>query len=164
MNTVLATQSPATEKQIEFLIKLLAERIADPEHALDAIKWVNEHRMSKATASAKISQYMAMPKVRKAFSSTIELDEGMYRVGEDIFKVYRTRESDVLVTKQLVEGVFEYTGTKPLEFITAEHRMTLDEAKEYGKVTGTCCNCGRKLTNESSIADGIGPVCAGKFS
>lgn len=47
--------------------------------------------------------------------------------------------------------------------IKPEHRMTLDEAKEYGKVTGTCCNCGRLLTNEESIANGIGPICATKF-
>lgn len=162
MDTALVIKSPATEKQITFLIKLLAEKIEDPAKALDAIKWVNEHRMSKATASAKISEYMAMPKVREAFSSTPELDEGMYRVGEDIFKVYRTRETDRLVTKQLIEGHFEYTGKKPLSFITAEHRMTLDEAKAYGKVTGTCCVCSRKLTKESSIQAGIGPVCAGK--
>lgn len=162
MNTVLATQSPATEAQINFLLKLLAEKIEDPAKSLDAIKWVNEHRMSKATASAKINEYVAMPSVREAFSSTQELDEGMYKVGDDIFKVYRTRERDILVTKQLVEGSFEYTGKKPLSFITAEHRMTLDEAKAYGQVTGTCCVCGRKLTNEASIADGIGPVCSGK--
>lgn len=162
MNTVLATQSPATDKQIEFLIKLLAEKIEDPAKALDAIKWVNEHKLSKATASAKISEYMAMPTVRKAFSSTSELDEGMYRMNDEIFKVYRTQAGH-LATKQLTEDGFEYMGRKPLHSLTAEHRMTLDEAKEYGKVTGTCCNCGRTLTNEESIEAGIGPICAGKF-
>lgn len=160
---VLANTAPATEAQINFLIKLLAERIEDPEKSLNAIKWVNEHRMSKATASAKISEYLEMPKVRESFNATPELDEGMYKVGEDIFKVYRTRDKNILVTKQLIEGAFEYTGKKPLSRITAEHRMTLDEAKEYGRVTGTCCQCGRKLTDETSIAEGIGPVCAGKI-
>lgn len=166
MDTVLAAKVPATENQITLLIKLLAEKIEDPAEALDAIKWVNEHKLSKATASAKISKYMAMPSVRKAFSSTPELDEGMYRVGEDIFKVYYTRgnaeRAPQLVTKQLIEGHFEYKGKKPLSFIKAEHRMTLDEAKEYGKVTGTCCVCAAKLTNEKSIAAGIGPVCGGR--
>lgn len=162
MDTALATKVPATEAQISFLIKLLAEKIEDPAKSLDAIKWVNEHRMSKATASAKISEYMAMPKVREAFSSTPELDEGMYRMNDDIFKVYRTQAGH-LATKQLTEDGFEYTGRKPLHSLTAEHRMTLDEAKAYGKVTGTCCNCGRTLTNEDSIEAGIGPICAGKF-
>lgn len=162
MDTVLAAKVPATENQITLLIKLLAEKIEDPAEALDAIKWVNEHKLSKATASAKISKYMAMPSVRKAFSSTPELDEGMYRVGETIYKVYRTRETNRLVTKTLTEEGFEYSGMKPLATIKPEHRMTLDEAKEYGKVTGTCCVCAAKLTNEKSIAAGIGPVCGGR--
>jgi hypothetical protein len=162
MDNVLATQSPATEAQINFLVKLLAEKIEDPSKSLDAIAWVNEHRMSKATASAKISEYMAMPTVRDAFSSKSELDEGMYRMNDEIFKVYRTQAGH-LATKQLIEGCFEYTGRKPLHSLTAEHRMTLVEAQEYGRITGICCNCGRKLTNEESIEAGIGPICAGKF-
>lgn len=162
MDTVLAAKVPATENQITLLIKLLAEKIEDPAEALNAIKWVNEHKLSKATASAKISKYMAMPSVRKAFSSTPELAEGMYRVGETIYKVYRTRETNRLVTKTLTEEGFEYSGMKPLATIKPEHRMTLDEAKEYGKVTGTCCVCAAKLTNEKSIAAGIGPVCGGR--
>lgn len=161
MNT-LAISSPASEKQITFLIKLLAERIEDPAAALAAITWVQEHKLSKATASAKISEYLNKPKVREAFSSTPELPEGMYRCDDVIYKVYRTRENHLAV-KELVEGVFEYRGRKPLHFLRDEHRMTLDEAKEYGRITGTCCQCGRKLTDETSIAEGIGPVCAGKI-
>lgn len=30
---------------------------------------------------------------------------------------------------------------------------------EYGKRFGTCCMCGRELTNEESVNLGIGPVC-----
>lgn len=33
-------------------------------------------------------------------------------------------------------------------------------ARDYGKRTGTCCCCGRELTDPKSIADGIGPICA----
>lgn len=33
-------------------------------------------------------------------------------------------------------------------------------AKLHGQKTGECCCCGRELTNPSSIAAGIGPVCA----
>jgi hypothetical protein len=39
----------------------------------------------------------------------------------------------------------------------------VEAAKRIGLLTGTCCVCGRSLTNEGSIEAGIGPICAGKF-
>lgn len=39
----------------------------------------------------------------------------------------------------------------------------IEAVKDIGRLTGVCCVCGRTLTNEESIADGIGPVCAGKW-
>lgn len=155
MDTVLVIKSPATEAQIKKIHEVLDEKYT-PAEAAGHHEWMNTHVISKVAASAALKRLFAMSNVN-------ELEEGMYRVGEDIFKVYRTRETNRLVTKTLTEDGFEYTGMKPLSFITAEHRMSLDEAKEYGKVTGTCCVCSRKLTKESSILDGIGPTCAGKF-
>lgn len=38
----------------------------------------------------------------------------------------------------------------------------LEAVKEIGILTGSCCICGRTLTAEESINDGIGPICAGK--
>lgn len=38
------------------------------------------------------------------------------------------------------------------------------EAKAYGKATGICCCCGKELTDPNSIAAGIGPICATKWS
>lgn len=35
--------------------------------------------------------------------------------------------------------------------------------ENYGKRTGVCCVCGRELTNEESVARGIGPICASYF-
>lgn len=159
MTTVLALKAPATESQIAKIHEVLDEKYT-PEQAAEHHEWMNTHIISKAAASAALKRLFAMPNVN-------ELDEGMYRVGDDIFKVYFTRGDEhrdpQLVTKTLTEDGFEYTGKKPLRHIKPEHRMTLDEAKAYGKVTGTCCQCGRKLTNETSIAEGIGPRCAGKI-
>lgn len=43
--------------------------------------------------------------------------------------------------------------------LKASDKMTYEQAREFGAVYGTCVNCGRTLTNELSIALGIGPVC-----
>lgn len=39
----------------------------------------------------------------------------------------------------------------------------LESMKAYGRRTGTCCMCGRELTNKESIEAGIGPICAGNW-
>ncbi|MCP4127366.1 MAG: hypothetical protein GY753_09920, partial [Gammaproteobacteria bacterium] len=39
----------------------------------------------------------------------------------------------------------------------------LSEAKAYGQRTGSCCCCGRELTDGKSIEAGIGPICASKW-
>ena len=33
----------------------------------------------------------------------------------------------------------------------------------FGRATGVCCICGRQLTNEESVARGIGPICASEY-
>lgn len=42
-------------------------------------------------------------------------------------------------------------------------RRGLEAVQEIGRATGRCCICSRMLTNQDSIAAGIGPVCAERF-
>ena len=39
----------------------------------------------------------------------------------------------------------------------------LAKAKAYGQETGTCCCCNAKLTDPVSVANGIGPICEGRW-
>lgn len=91
---------------------------------------------------------------------------GMYRVGERVFKVLPSRSSDRHYAKELTGSrddgfTFEY-AKGAMYLIRDEHRMTLEQAAEFGKLTGSCCCCGRLLTDPQSISAGIGPVCKGK--
>jgi ribosomal protein S14 len=89
--------------------------------------------------------------------------DGMYVVGERIFKVQAAKATSNLYAKELIDGSFEYV-TGAITVVRREGvRMTLDEAKAYGRKTGQCCDCGRELTNPVSIKAGIGPICAGKY-
>lgn len=47
--------------------------------------------------------------------------------------------------------------------IDASWRMTMEEAKAFGALYGTCCRCGRTLTLEKSIEQGMGRKCASYF-
>lgn len=60
------------------------------------------------------------------------------------------------------EAHFEYRGLAT-RFVTADQRMTLEDAKKFGAIYGVCCQCGATLTAEASIEAGIGPICAGKI-
>lgn len=111
--------------------------------------------------------------------ATNALEDGVYQLppnaggspdGGTIYKVYHTvHGANVQVAKELVphqntDGIidsweFQYRGRAPLHYIKPEHKLSLDEAREFGELYGVCCCCGRTLTNELSIALGIGPIC-----
>lgn len=104
------------------------------------------------------------------------LEDGVYRqkASGDIFKVYHTKNGHQVAKKLVVhkhatytngandttvEVEFVYVGRKPLHSLASTDRLSLEEAMEFGKLYGRCIICGRTLTNELSIALGIGPVC-----
>lgn len=156
------TAELATDKQTSFIISLMTERNLDLDEMGDLIGV-----MTKAQASARISELLAQPKARKA-TVKAELASGIYRVNGDVFKVYAATGSGRMLAKKLVrlsdgsEWAFEYAGLAS-RFILSAKPLTLAEAKEFGAIYGVCCNCGRTLTDETSIAEGIGPICASRF-
>lgn len=112
----------------------------------------------------------------------VALEDGMYRSNTGhIYKVYHTvNGANQQVAKRLmirqpkaefnfgtqdvgpVEVYFKYEGKAPLAFLKPSMRLTLEQAREFGALYGTCCMCGKTLTNELSIALGIGPVCGNR--
>lgn len=95
------------------------------------------------------------------------LEDGMYRDGDAIYKViHGVNGSGRQYAKQLVvegdKGRFTY-APGAIRKLTADQRMDLDEARKYGALYGMCIVCGATLTDEESIARGIGPVCEGRL-
>jgi hypothetical protein len=103
-------------------------------------------------------------------------EPGMYRGPDgDPVKVQKSRGSDRLYAKRLVriggERLTETDAVVRFEFqyeqglsyhLRASDRMTLEEAKAFGIRYGVCCVCGAFLKDATSVANGIGPICAGK--
>jgi hypothetical protein len=91
--------------------------------------------------------------------------EGMYQMPDGmIAKVQRAvHGSHNLYAKALNTdtGSFDYVPGL-IRRLSADQRMTVEEAKAFGLLYGRCIVCGRTLTDEKSIADGIGPICAAK--
>jgi len=103
----------------------------------------------------------------------VELAEGMYYVGEQVWKVQAGHHNGGHPYAKILHvhddhGEFEFVsgGMRTIAEALANgtgRKMELAEAQEFGRLYGWCCVCGTILENEKSIANGIGPVCAKKF-
>lgn len=101
--------------------------------------------------------------IGKAKNPATEVGPGLYLKDDVVFKVYVT-QSKRLGTKRLVDqgngkGAFVYERGA-LSSLTDEHRLTEDQAREFGKQFGFCVACARTLDDDRSLAVGYGPVCA----
>lgn len=102
-------------------------------------------------------------------------EPGIYRDGDTVYKVQRSRQSGNLYAKVLrdlnpgqgdrlnddndrVRFEFEYAPGAVFR-LTADMRMTEADARDFGLRYGVCANCGRHLKVAESVERGIGPVC-----
>jgi hypothetical protein len=164
----MTTTYPASEKQVAYLKSLLASRVITSEVRGDIESRVNDGTLDSKTASKFIDALLISPKSATSNYSTktSQLAIGMYRTSDGtIYRVHESRDTGRRYAKRMDYDLF---SDKP-RFVYAQgaiaklsesDRMSLTEAKAWGVETGFCCVCGAFLTDEKSVANGIGPVCA----
>jgi len=147
----------ASDKQVAFIESLLRDRTV-PAELLASVG--EPSKVNKSQASAIIN---ALKECAIKERANAPVEEGLYYKSGDIFKVQRSQSSGRLYAKRLDGTSFRYDpfGVKSL---TADNLLTLEQAKAYGIQFGVCAICGRTLTDEQSIEQGIGPVCITKFN
>ena len=162
---------PATEAQVRFIEKLLAEK--DLTGTIFEGHTHCPEGLTKAAASADIARIKDLPRLTTRKTETGEaVTEGMYQdpTGQ-IFKVQKAvHGSGQLYAKLLVitgegldrTGRFEF-APGAIRKLRPEWKMSLEQAQAFGRLYGICCQCGAILTDETSIELGIGPVCRSKF-
>lgn len=119
----------------------------------------------KSLVSAEPTPRLVEPVIPTLASEPVE---GVFYKAETntYYKVQQGTTSGVFYAKEFnhegedERGSWEYAGRAPLHFLTALDRITAEEAARFGKVTGVCVFCSRKLTDERSITVGYGPICA----
>lgn len=154
----------ATKPQMDFIQALLDDKAYDQARVLEIAP---SRDMDKAQASALIVYLKGCPK-KGGDAAKAPAPEGMHKLGDKIYKVQiAVHGSGKPYAKELVQYgdsfSFEY-APGAVSKLSEDTKMTLEQAKEFGALYGTCCVCGRTLTQESSIEAGIGPICAGKFA
>lgn len=158
--TTQPSEKMANEKQIAFHKRLLTERGEGFQHR----EWTHKE------ISADINRLLALPKKQE----DKPLQAGVYRADDGtVFRVYYGKESGRMLAKRVTAKDEQYDNGKPVytmvyaglasRFVNASQRMTLEEAKQWGKITESCCVCGRRLDDPDSVDAGIGPVCAGRM-
>lgn len=146
-------------KQWDFVSGLI--KIATtPKEAKPTTEIQNFSRILEIFDTARNNEYKA-PKVR---------------LGDKDYKIVLSEAGENSVNKGMIyvkvdgeykgkisrEGRWQVNGShdakllKALTEFSMEPRETL---KRFGFKTGTCAICGRKLTDKTSIANGIGPIC-----
>lgn len=161
-----ATQGrPATDKQKEFVRALLAERAGNEEaetirHALNIAR--ESGQLNAAFISDAITRLLETPKVA---APGLEFKPGVYVLPDDtLVRVYIGQNSGQLLAKVVVDGDLEYAGKASKVLAPGSRKATIEEVGEWGRTTGTCLVCGRRLDDPESVDRGIGPVCYGRMS
>lgn len=159
----LARHGHLSEKQVNVVSRVMADTAAR------AAENQNRRRVELGdslepmfTAMAKASMLgLKAPKLRTKHITFSVAKESSKNAGAIYVKAGTT-----YIGKIVEPGVFH-----SVRDITEEQRVAVIEAAkdplvaavEYGRATGVCACCGRELTDDASVAAGIGPVCKQKF-
>lgn len=169
---------PASEKQVEFIATLVAEKdLSDYAHAEAARRVASgETVIPKSSAHQAINELLALPKRQATTERPALVDydvpAGRYALAESdgvtrFFVVDKPTEGRwagrTFVKVQASDDLFPLKNRQQansvLRRIAADPRAA---SLLYGRQIGSCGVCGRTLTDETSRANGIGPVCAEK--
>lgn len=173
----------ATEKQVVLIHRLIKERetIRLREDQQEYLVGVRDGTtiLTRNAASKVIDALFDLPKKAVQRHFNVELEDGMYKKGDVIYKVQRAvHGSGHQYAKKLcyfdpdghearqagTGGSWEFIYQQgAINTLMPDEKMSLEEAQEFGRIYGVCCRCGATLTDENSIEAGIGPVCATKF-
>jgi hypothetical protein len=129
-----------------------------------------------ALFSHAIAQKLKYPKIRliadyqgQSFGTDVVLaragDKSHY-TGQIMVTDGRPFGSNLYFGRIDEQGVFHATDAAHGCIFDLLRRLSENPAKvasEYGKLTGNCCFCSRRLDDPRSTAVGYGPVCAEKF-
>ena len=169
----MSTVYPASDAQISYLSALMAKRewptYLTPRADIEAR--LSEGTLDGRTASRIIDALKGAPLDTKGGSADMvaTLSVGMYRTADGtMYRVHESRESGRLYAKRMEWDML--TESKPrFEYdkgavyrLTRADRMSVEDARAWGVLTGVCCVCGAFLTDAKSVERGIGPVCEGK--
>jgi len=169
---------PGSPKQQKLISDLATERNLS-ESDLAAMVKIFPNASNLITALFKLPKPNKADMLKEEIAKATDNDEyiptkiipGFYKDNNnDVWKVqFNKAQTGMYALLRITPKKYEYTpgainSITPEMFVSLNPLdITLEEAKAYGRKTGSCYMCGRELTKQESIDAGIGPICAGKF-
>lgn len=193
--TPVGAPRAASVKQVETVANMRGRKVVTARAADALCRW-DDGDHSAALASTILDELFAAawaprPAEVKAAANPVT-EVGMYRNGEQVYRVQAARGSGNLYAKLLtIVPVTEWTygedsdgegaetpvldaNGQPtyrasfeyaggaIRTLTAAMRMTQEQARAIGHDFSICCVCAAVLTHPVSRENGIGPVCASR--
>lgn len=182
------TVTGITSKQVAFIEKLMAEVEANIENmtsqtAKNAVHYIKvakkglaDGTMSKRNGSQVIenlirfnkTNYLAHEEAALERANRVLAPIGVYKHDNEIYRVVKVRGgSDNRYAQKL--SVIEGRNPQWLSAhgyvwkLKVEELISPQVAAQMGRATGYCVICGRHLSDEESVAKGIGPICAQRY-
>jgi Family of unknown function (DUF6011) len=167
-----STEIPATEKQIAFAMKLIDERYdcANDDNAaearLAAIEFVE--CADKKSISTYIDALLKLPKVAtaKPAAAPSDLEDGYYAVdyqGKLCFYRLKTTPAGKQYVNRFRSDFMDKVFFAEAMAVRDEIRKDAAAARDrFAAKTVRCYICAHRLTDETSMALGIGPECRSK--
>lgn len=153
---------PATDKQLIFINKLLAERVGNPKIIEMDLDLPN---LDVPTASETIRKLLAITPSKRA----INIPEGDYTIRgiDGVIRFYTvffgkkgtTWENILLVNQHISDERIPVKGDTRKSVLSSIAADIKAATLLYGQESGHCARCHKELTNEISRSVGIGPWC-----
>lgn len=162
---------PASEKQIAAIRKIAAKKLDEDGIAAIEAQIPDLTGGREGTASKLMDELFAMPFRNLPPVNLPQVPAGRYAVENAdgvlafyVVKVKQDGEIVICVKASHIEHEIPFTVPGYTTILQAILDAGLREATiRYGRELGACGVCGRELTDETSRAEGIGPVCSQRF-
>jgi len=179
----------ATDAQMRFINSLLSEISNPADERIKAAKEIVEYAITDETAKFggltmdRVTPILSLLKdvaadQRKAIVATRpapsavavrtpveKVSEGMYEMNGNVYRVKLSGAGRLYAMLLVITdgvGSFDY-APGIINRLRSEHRMTLERASQLSVQYHFCIRCVTELTKKSSIAQGMGDICAGKI-
>lgn len=166
------TSTLASDRQVDYILGLLDERVAPEGFDLDEATEAAIRRLTSENASALIRTLKVQPRkprTEQAEQQYPQVVDGHYAIRSyadgvvRFYKVYTFRDGNRGVSIQASDELHPMPRVAA-EQILGQIAADVESALAlYGHEIGRCGVCHRTLTDEESRARGIGPKCAAKI-